>query len=216
MSNRFSRSALLIIDVQNDFCPEHIRMDGTQSPQGALAVPEGHKVIPPLNELARSFAQEGGIVVATQDWHPPEHCSFSSIIPQEGQQVGIWPDHCVQGTEGAALHPDLDTRPIHCIIRKGFRPHMDSYSAFFENDHKTPTGLDGLLKTLGIQRVFIGGLATDYCVYYSALDAQRLGYSTTVLLDAVQGVNTPPGSIEDALQQMKANGIQFITTRRLL
>ncbi len=215
MSNHFSSSALLIIDVQNDFCPEHIRQDGTQSPQGALAVPEGHTVIPPLNKLARYFAREGGFVVATQDWHPPEHCSFSSTIPRKGQPAGIWPDHCVQGTGGAALHPDLDTRPIHCIIRKGFRTYMDSYSAFFENDHTTPTGLDGLLKNLGIQKVYIGGLATDYCVYYSAMDAQRLGYITTVLSDALQGVNTPPGSVENAIQKMKENGIQFCHSEKL-
>jgi nicotinamidase/pyrazinamidase len=181
-------SALIIIDVQNDFCPA-----------GALAITEGDKVIPVLNALSARFSREGGRVVATQDWHPPGHVSF-----------GIWPDHCVQGTAGADFHRSLDTKPVNLVIRKGFRPNLDSYSAFFENDRITPTGLEGFLRSLGVKTVVLGGLATDYCVLYSVLDAAALGFKTLVLKDAIRGVGLPAGSVEDALSQMEAAGAALI------
>ncbi|MDR2864821.1 MAG: nicotinamidase [Spirochaetaceae bacterium] len=188
----FSKSALLEIDVQNDFCLH-----------GALAITDGDGVIPPLNDTARSFAEHGAPVIATQDWHPAKHCSFVS-------SGGTWPPHCVQGSQGAELHPALDKNPLSLILRKGFRPDMDSYSAFFENDRKTPTGLAGYLKSLGRETVYIGGLATDYCVLYSALDAVALGFRTLVFADSVRGVNIPEGSVVKAFVSMKAAGITII------
>ncbi|HEX5957571.1 MAG TPA: bifunctional nicotinamidase/pyrazinamidase, partial [Hyphomicrobiaceae bacterium] len=153
---------LLVIDVQNDFCPG-----------GSLAVPDGDQVAPVINALSRRFQH----VVATQDWHPPGHHSFASSHPGRqpyetiemayGPQI-LWPDHCVQGTEGAEFHSDLALQNLELVIRKGFRPHIDSYSALFENDHATPTGLAGYLRERGIRRVFACGLALDFCVRYSA------------------------------------------------
>ena len=182
-------TALLMIDVQNDFCPN-----------GALAVSGGDEVIAPLNILARLFFNNGGRVIATQDWHPKNHVSF----------VSLWPEHCVMGKPGAEFHKDLDLSSIHLILRKGARQNLDSYSAFFENDKKTSTGLEGYLKSLGIKKVFLGGLATDYCVFYSAMDAIKLGLETYVLSDAVRGVNKPPGSIEKAIEEMTEAGVMFI------
>ena len=237
-----ARSALIAIDVQNDFCPGLLRPDGTREAQGALAVAEGDAVVPPLNALAARFAQDGGKVVATQDWHPAGHVSFASAhagrklydviavpVSQQGQRSlrpgeptgpaavdqTLWPDHCVQGSFGAAFHPAFDLRPVTLVIRKGYRPDLDSYSAFFENDRKTATGLDGWLKGLGIGTVFLGGLATDYCVLYSALDAARLGYETVLLTDAVRGVGAPPGSVERAIDLMREAGIHFIDSGSL-
>ena len=181
----FPRSALIIIDVQNDFCPG-----------GALSVEGGDEVIAPLNSLSSLFAAAGGRVVATQDWHPAGHVSF-----------GIWPEHCVCGEKGAELHSALDLKNINLIIRKGFRINLDSYSAFFENDRETSTGLDGYLKALSIDTLVLGGLATDYCVLYSALDAVKLGYKTIVASDAVRGVNYPANSVELALKQLKEAGV---------
>ncbi|GHV67432.1 nicotinamidase [Spirochaetia bacterium] len=187
----FAHAALLEIDIQNDFCPG-----------GALAVDKGDEVIAPLNALARCFAQKDAKVIATQDWHPEGHSSFASAPAQ-----GPWPDHCVGGSFGAAFHEKLDLKPAHLIIRKGFRQNLDSYSAFFENDRETPTGLAGFLAGLSIDTVVLGGLATDYCVLYSALDARRLGLKTIVLLDAVRGVGLPEGSVEKALKQMEEAGV---------
>jgi nicotinamidase/pyrazinamidase len=227
-----SRSALVAVDVQNDFCPG-----------GALAVAEGDMVVSPLNALAAQFAAEGGRVVATQDWHPAGHVSFASAHPGKSAydtlalaveaprhpqprrdgvpapsaiEQTLWPDHCVQGGAGAAFHPGFDLRPVSLVLRKGFRPGLDSYSAFFENDRATPTGLDGWLKGLGIGTVFLGGLATDYCVLYSALDALALGYETVVVRDAVRGVDLPPGSAERAIERLRAAGAHFIGTDDLL
>jgi nicotinamidase/pyrazinamidase len=211
MNIHYTSSALLEIDVQNDFCPG-----------GALAVRDGDKVIDPLNALARQFCRKGGKVIATQDWHADKHISFASS--HEGKNVGdiielptvkeqvLWPDHCVQGTMGADFHKDLDLTPAHLILRKGFRQELDSYSAFYENDRKTPTGLDGFLKGLGITKIFIGGLATDYCVLYSAMDAILLGYKTYVLGNAIRGVGVPEGSIEKALNTMEGAGIVVINS----
>jgi nicotinamidase/pyrazinamidase len=218
-------SALLEIDVQNDFCPSYVAASGEKRPEGALAVADGDTVTASLNVLAGRFAREGGFVVATADWHPEGHCSFAAAhpgkkpgdtvsLPGLGEQV-LWPVHCVQGTMGAAFHDRLDMRPVNLIIRKGFRQNLDSYSAFFENDRKTPTGLDGFLKGLGISTVVLGGLATDYCVFYSAMDALSLGYKTVVLKDAVRGVGFPEGSVEKALADMKAAGILLLDSGEL-
>ncbi len=194
------RTALLVIDVQNDFCPG-----------GALAVADGDAVVPVINGLARDFP----VRVFTQDWHPAGHSSFASAHPGRapfettempyGTQV-LWPDHCVQGTEGAAFHPGLNTDPADMIIRKGFDPAIDSYSAFFENDRTTPTGLEGYLRSRGVGALVLVGLATDFCVAYSALDGARLGFDVTVRLDACRGIDLD-GSLGAALADMRAAGV---------
>ncbi len=175
--------ALLAIDVQIDFCPG-----------GALAVTDGDAVVDPINALMDDFA----VHVLTQDWHPAAHTSFASqhegqapfetIEMPYGTQV-LWPDHCVQGTPGAAFHPRLAADRADLIIRKGFRAAIDSYSAFFENDQTTPTGLEGYLRNRGVERVVLAGLATDFCVAWSALDAARLGFAVTVIEDACRAID---------------------------
>ena len=199
MDINFEKSALLEIDVQNDFCPG-----------GALAVADGDRVVGPLNWMALRFASAGAPVVATQDWHPAGHCSFASSAKVNGEGEVLWPDHCVQGTAGADFHRDLDLRPVTLIVRKGFRPSIDSYSAFFENDRKTTTGLAACLTGLGVDTVYIGGLATDYCVFFSAMDAVKLGFSVYLLGNAVRGVNYPEGSVEKALSAMESSGIATV------
>ncbi len=193
--------ALLVIDVQNDFCPG-----------GALAVAGGDEIVDGINALMTDF----DAVVLTQDWHPAGHSSFASSHQAEplsltdmpyGPQV-LWPDHCVQGTDGAAFHNDLRT-DADLIIRKGYNPDIDSYSAFFENDKTTPTGLDGYLKTRGVTAVTLVGLATDYCVAYSALDAAKLGFDVTVRLDLCRAIDMD-GSLATALDQMRAAGVSLI------
>jgi nicotinamidase/pyrazinamidase len=215
MSFNPAKTLLLIIDVQNDFCPG-----------GALAVNEGDAVVAPLNALSRAITAKEGRAAATQDWHPAGHASFASS--HNGKKSGdvidtslvkgqvLWPDHCVQGTKGADFHKDLELNPVSMVIRKGFRSALDSYSAFFENDRKTPTGLEGFLRSLGIETVIMGGLATDYCVFYSAIDCKKLGFNTIVASDAVRGVGYPEGSIESAIKEMKAAGIEFIPSEDLL
>ncbi|MEN9774917.1 MAG: hypothetical protein RL322_1987 [Pseudomonadota bacterium] len=193
---------LIVIDVQNDFCPG-----------GALAVPEGDAVVPLINRLAASVRN----VVLTQDWHPPGHQSFASSHPGSaifstvslayGDQT-LWPDHCVQGTTGAQFHPDLDVDRAQLILRKGFRRSIDSYSAFFENDRVTPTGLEGYLRVRGLSRLIFAGLATDYCVAYSALDAARLGFDVTVVPDACRAIDLS-GSLEAAWAAMQSAGIRL-------
>ena len=192
--------ALIVIDIQNDFCPG-----------GALAVAEGDAIIPRVNALMDAF----GAVVLTQDWHPRGHSSFASShagkAPFESVQMPygaqtLWPDHCVQGSTGAAFHPGLKTDPADLVIRKGFRPGIDSYSAFFENDRTTPTGLDGYLRSRSISSVTFVGLATDYCVAYSALDAARLGFKATVLLGACRGIDLG-GSLAAMIASMRDAGI---------
>jgi nicotinamidase/pyrazinamidase len=206
MNIDFARSALLEIDVQNDFCPG-----------GALAVEGGDGVVEPLNRLASLFAENGARVLATQDWHPGDHVSFGSShrgkkpgdtidLPDVKGQI-LWPDHCVQHEEGAAFHPRLDLSSVHLIVRKGYRKYLDSYSAFFENDRKTPTGLEGFLKGLSITTVVLGGLAADYCILYSALDAAAGGFKTIVIRDAVRGVGFPEGSVERAFALMEEAGV---------
>ncbi|HEX6979814.1 MAG TPA: bifunctional nicotinamidase/pyrazinamidase [Alphaproteobacteria bacterium] len=194
---------LLVVDVQNDFCPG-----------GALAVPDGNEVVPVINRLVPRFAH----VILTQDWHPRGHSSFASTYPGRkpfeavdlpyGKQV-LWPDHCVQETPGAAFHPDLDARRAELIVRKGFRPGIDSYSAFFENDRKTPTGLGGCLRERGFTRVFLAGLATDFCVRYSAEDARKLGFEVVVIEDACRGIDTN-GSMQAARASFAENGVQWL------
>jgi len=207
------KTLLLEIDVQNDFCPAYGQNKG-----GALAVPEGDAVVKPLNALAVAVAGAGGFVAATQDWHPAGHVSFASshqgketgdVISIAGQAQGLWPDHCVQTGWGADFHAGLDLKPVHLIVRKGFRKGLDSYSAFFENDRKTATGLEGWIRGLGIDTVIIGGLATDYCVFFSAMDSKKLGFDTIIIDDAVRGVGLPSGSVEKAMAQMRASGIAF-------
>ncbi|OYU17169.1 MAG: nicotinamidase [Rhodobacteraceae bacterium PARR1] len=192
--------ALIVIDIQNDFCPG-----------GALAVADGDAIIPRVNAMMAEFPT----VVLTQDWHPRHHASFAANHPGAapfsltempyGPQV-LWPVHCVQATEGADFHPGLATDPAHLVIRKGFRAQIDSYSAFFENDRSTTTGLDGYLKARGITAVTLVGLATDYCVAYSALDAVRLGYSVRVLMGACRAIDLN-GSLATMTEQMRAAGV---------
>jgi nicotinamidase/pyrazinamidase len=194
---------LLIIDVQNDFCPG-----------GALAVADGDAVVPVINRLAGRF----GHVVLTQDWHPSGHSSFATSHPGSaafetiampyGQQT-LWPDHCVQGTPGAAFHPQLQTERAELVIRKGFRNAIDSYSAFYENDRSTPTGLAGYLRERGLRRVFLAGLATDFCVHYSAVDARRLGFDTVLIEDGCRAIDLA-GSLDAAFAAMAAAGVQRV------
>ena len=194
--------ALIVIDVQSDFCPG-----------GALAVADGDAVVPLVNAMMTDFAT----VVLTQDWHPADHSSFAANHPGAasfamidmpyGPQV-LWPVHCVQGTKGAGFHPALRTDAAQMIIRKGFRPGIDSYSAFFENDRKTPTGLEGYLRKRGITAVTIAGLATDFCVAYSALDAARLGFAATVPMAACRAIDLD-GSLGRAGVQMVEAGVDI-------
>jgi len=221
-----TKTLLLEIDVQNDFCPAY-----GGGAAGALAVPDGNAVVKPLNELAAAVSGAGGFVAATQDWHPAGHISFASSHPgkktgdliyiqgQAGQarlDQGLWPDHCVQGGWGADFHAELDLEPAQLIVRKGYRKALDSYSAFFENDRKTATGLEGWVKGLGIKVILIGGLATDYCVFFSAMDAKNLGFETIIVSDAARGVGLPQGSVEKAVEKMKSAGIVFKTSAELL
>ncbi|WP_227285846.1 bifunctional nicotinamidase/pyrazinamidase [Boseongicola sp. H5] len=192
--------ALIVIDVQNDFCPG-----------GALAVPGGDEIVPGINALMAEFQA----VILTQDWHPAGHSSFASQHAGQapysvvdfpyGPQV-LWPDHCLQGSPGAAFHPGLHTDPAQMIIRKGFRPAIDSYSAFFENDHTTPTGLDGALRSRGITHLTMVGLATDFCVNYSAQDAARLGFAVEVRTDLCRAIDLD-GSLGAAEDGMRAAGV---------
>ena len=201
--NRSDRDVLLVIDVQNDFCPG-----------GALAVPGGDEIVPAVNRLAAEF----GHVILTQDWHPRGHASFASSHPGKhpfetvelpyGQQI-LWPDHCVQGTQGAAFHPGLDVPHAELVVRKGFRSAIDSYSAFRENDHRTPTGLAGYLKERGFERITLCGLATDFCVFFSAIDAREAGFVTAVDLDASRGIDLD-GSLARALAAMREAGVELL------
>ena len=201
--------ALIIIDVQNDFCPG-----------GALAVFKGDKIIPTINKLSNKFEK----IIATQDWHPKNHVSFASnhpgkkeydVIQHKGIEQVLWPDHCVPGTKGAKFHPDLNTNNVDIIVRKGNNPDIDSYSAFRENDKKTITGLEGYLKNLKIKKTYICGLALDYCVFYSAMDAKQLGFETCVIIDATKGIDSPEGNIDTSLNEMKKADITIIKSSDL-
>ncbi len=203
---------LLAVDVQPDFMPG-----------GALPVPGGDQVVPVINRLLAGPFRHA---VATQDWHPPGHTSFASAHPgrapferitaAHGPQT-LWPDHCVQGTPGAALHAGLDQSRIELIIRKGFHPAVDSYSAFRENDHATSTGLDAWLRGRGFVRVFLAGLATDYCVAWSAEDAVRAGFAVVVVEDACRGIGLPSGpdrtTVDDARDHLRhTHGVRFVAS----
>lgn len=197
--------ALIAVDIQNDFCPG-----------GALAVPDGDRVIPVINRLAEKFDH----MILTQDWHPADHISFASSYPDKnpyetievsyGEQV-LWPDHCVQNTRGAEFHPDLRTEKVEVIIRKGFRREIDSYSAFFENDQKTRTGLKGYLQERGIRELYFTGLATDFCVRWSVIDASREGFKCYVFQDGVRGIDLD-GSVEQAWKEMREAGATLLTS----
>jgi nicotinamidase/pyrazinamidase len=202
-------TVLVVVDVQNDFCPG-----------GALAVGGGNEIVPKVNELIAGFDH----VVLTQDWHPGSHSSFATshrrqqpfdtIEVSYGPQT-LWPDHCVQGTWGAEFHPGLNWTTAELIIRKGFRKAIDSYSAFFENDRRTPTGLSGYLRERGFNRIVLAGLATDYCVAHSALDAARLGFSVTVAVDACRAIDLG-GSLADAMAKMTRAGVILADSAALL
>lgn len=203
-----STDALVGIDVQNDFCPG-----------GALAVPGGDEVVPVINRLAGRFRH----VVLTQDWHPQGHVSFASSHPGRrpfetiqlayGEQV-LWPDHCVPGSRGAEFHPGLDTLPADLVVRKGNDPAIDSYSALYENDHRTSTGLAGYLRERGCRRLFLAGLATDFCVQYSALDARREGFEVFVVEDGVRGIDLQ-GSLAAAWARMAEAGVRRVREAEL-
>lgn len=199
-----AKDVLLVVDVQNDFCPG-----------GALPVPAGDEVIAPILRMAPHFEH----VVLTQDWHPADHASFAAnhegkrpyetmTLPY-GPQT-LWPVHCVQGSQGAEFHPALHLPQAELILRKGFQPEIDSYSAFFGNDHSTPTGLAGYLRERALSRVFLVGLAYDYCVGYSALDARQLGFSVTVVRDACRAIdrNGSAAAMEAQLQQAGVEGMR--------
>jgi len=202
-------NALIVIDVQNDFCPG-----------GALAVERGDEIVPVINRIMDRFYR----VVATQDWHPRDQVSFASnhqgknvfdVISINGIEQTLWPDHCVAGTQGSCLHPDLREEPIDLIVRKGTNPGIDSYSAFMENDKKTATGLEGFLRFLDIKELFLCGLATDFCVFYSAMDAARAGFDTTVLIDACRGIDIPENNVSMALDSMRNAGVKIMNTDEL-
>lgn len=201
--------ALLVVDVQNDFCPG-----------GALAVPEGDAVVPLINKITGLFPT----VVATQDWHPEGHISFASrrpgknpfeVVEIRGTEQVLWPDHCVEGTPGADFHPGLNTAAFRFVLRKGTNLEMDSYSAFLENDRRTTTGLAGLLRELGVERVLVTGLATDVCVRATALDGRAAGFQVVLLEDACRPVDVPPGSLDRALQEMRDLGVLIFRTDEL-
>ncbi|MEJ2175390.1 MAG: bifunctional nicotinamidase/pyrazinamidase [bacterium] len=196
-----SDACLVMVDMQNDFMPG-----------GALAVPKGDEIVPLANRLAMRFDW----VVAAQDWHPPGHASFASVHPGKkpfektrltyGEQV-LWPDHCVQGTEGAAFHRDLLLERVQLIVRKGYRPKVDSYSVFVEADRRTSTGLAGWLREVGIRQLWFCGLATDFCVLWSTLDARAAGFDATVVEDASRAIDLN-GSLDAAWKEMDAAGVK--------
>ena len=203
-----SNDSLLIIDMQYDFMPG-----------GALPVEEGDQIIEEINSVAEIFKSNNGIIVLTQDWHPKNHKSFASSYPgknpgDEFQSEGIgpilWPDHCVQGTQGAKFHEKLKTDLANVIIRKGYNIDVDSYSGFIENDKKSETGLAGLLKSLSLKRIFICGLALDYCCYFTAIDGINFGFEVYFLVNLTKGIDLPPGNISSSLENMRNKGIKFV------
>lgn len=202
--------ALILVDIQNDFLPG-----------GALAVPDGDAVIPVANVLIPRFS----LVVATQDWHPPEHASFAvnnpgrrvgEVIEQDGTSQVMWPSHCVQGTRGAELAAGLDTGRIGRVVLKGVDPAVDSYSGFYDNQRRRSTGLAEYLRERGVVEVAVLGLATDYCVKFTALDALSLGLRTTVVADGCRGVELTPGDSARALEELRAAGAAVVTSAELL
>lgn len=202
--------ALILVDLQNDFCPG-----------GALPVPEGDAVIPLANALQPRF----DLVVATQDWHPANHASFAAshprrkpgeVIDLDGLTQVLWPVHCVEGTWGAEFHPALDRHRLAQVFRKGTDPRIDSYSGFFDNGRRHSTGLADYLRQRGATEVFVCGLATDYCVKFTALDAVELGFATRVVLDACRGVELQSGDVRRALDEMRSRGVVLVDSATLL
>ncbi len=207
--NISEKDALLIVDLQNDFMPS-----------GALPVENGDLIVDDINNVAEIFKNKKAKVILTQDWHPKNHKSFASQYPDknpgdayqtEDGAIGpvLWPNHCVQDTKGAEFHKDLNREIADTIVRKGMNPEVDSYSGFLENDQKTKTDLDEILKDLGIKRIFISGLALDYCVGFTALDGADLGYEVYFLIDLTKGIDLPPGNISNCLEKMTNKGIKF-------
>jgi nicotinamidase/pyrazinamidase len=197
-------NALIIVDVQNDFCPG-----------GALAVPEGDRVVPVINRLQPQF----NLVVATQDWHPPDHGSFAAshegrkpgeVIELAGLEQILWPVHCVEHTQGADFHADLDRARIAAVFQKGTDPGIDSYSGFFDNGHRKATGLAEYLKERRVADLYLCGLATDYCVKFTALDAVGLGFATYLIENACRGVNLQPDDVVRAVKEMRSAGVRVI------
>jgi nicotinamidase/pyrazinamidase len=200
---------LILVDIQNDFMP-----------WGALPVAEGDLIVPLVNALQEKFE----LIVATQDWHPPDHGSFASNHPgrQPGEVIDLhgidqilWPDHCVQESEGAEFHRDLDMSRVAQIIRKGTDPAIDSYSGFFDNGHRKATGLDAWLKQQGAQELWVAGLATDYCVRFTVIDALALGYKVHLVRDACRGVNLKAGDVEGAIREMTAAGAAVVDSTQV-
>ncbi|HNX73680.1 MAG TPA: bifunctional nicotinamidase/pyrazinamidase [Spirochaetales bacterium] len=202
------KPALILVDIQNDFCPS-----------GALAVPDGDAVVPVANRLLERFP----LAVLTQDWHPKGHISFASTFGKEAYSLDsstnppsvLWPDHCVEGTHGADFHPLLHTEKAKLIVRKGRSPRLDSYSAFYENDQVTPTGLCGFLRELGVDTVIVAGLATDYCVRATAIHAAKLGFGVYVVQDGVRGVEAVPGDVARAFDEMRHYGCAIVLESEL-
>jgi nicotinamidase/pyrazinamidase len=203
-------NALILVDIQNDFVPG-----------GALAVPEGDRIIPVVNRLQPHF----DLVVATQDWHPAHHGSFAANHP--GRQPGemteldglpqiLWPVHCVQETRGADFVPGLDQQRWDRVFRKGLDPKIDSYSGFFDNGHRHATGLGDYLRAKGVTDVYLAGLATDYCVKFTALDARKLGFQTHLIEDACRGVDLRPGDVQRAVEAMRAEGVEILSANAIL
>ena len=209
-----NEDALLIVDMQYDFMPG-----------GALPVEDGDKIIEDINLMAKRFKNSSTNIILTQDWHPKEHMSFASNHPgkkpgdlYQTEAIGpiLWPDHCVQGTKGAMFHKDLNTTLAHAIIRKGYNPKIDSYSGFLENDKSSETGLAGLLKSLKIKRIFICGLALDYCCFATAMDGIDFGFTVYFLADLTKGIDNPPGNIAKSLETMSKVGIKFANKDSIL
>lgn len=204
------KTAIIMVDLQNDFCKN-----------GSLEVPEGDAVIPLANRLQHYF----DFVIVTKDWHPKNHMSFASnhgghkigdVISVHGIQQVLWPDHCVQNTHGADLHPELELKRIDHVIHKGTQMTIDSYSAFFDNEHLHSTELADYLKTHDIKDIYIMGLATDYCVKYSCLDAVHLGFNTYMIEDACRGVELQKGDVEKALQKIKEAGVKIVKVKDII
>ncbi len=205
--------ALLVVDMQNDFMPG-----------GALAVEGGDTIIDAVNALMALFEQHNLAIVFTQDWHPADHDSFASrhpgkhpFDPFEASGIGpvLWPDHCVQATAGAEFHPGLQARFAETVIRKGYHRKIDSYSGFLENDRVTETGLDGYLRGRGVKRIFVCGLAADYCVYFTSADGADKGYKVFYLSDLTRPVGAPPDGLEKAYQSMRSKGVQFLNSANI-
>lgn len=204
--------ALILVDIQNDFCPG-----------GRLAVKDGDRVVPVANRLLAA-KERLGLAVATQDWHPRDHGSFASshpgkkpgeVIDLNGLAQILWPDHCVQGSPGAEFHPDLATASVDRVFRKGSDPAVDSYSGFFDNGRRKATGLGTFLHERGVGTVYVLGLATDYCVKYTALDARSLGFETKLVLDGCRGVNLKPSDSDEAVAEMRKAGIGVVSASDL-